>query len=55
MFHNVVVTPDREANLRTYTGKSSRKISQPVKLNDYVWDKKVKYSIDKYVNYSNLS
>ncbi|PWA87049.1 calmodulin-related protein [Artemisia annua] len=36
MFHDVVitpvVTPDRQANMRTYTRKSSRKTSQPVKL-----------------------
>ncbi|PWA83654.1 ribonuclease H-like domain-containing protein [Artemisia annua] len=59
MFHDVVitpvVTPDRQANMRTYTRKSSRKTSQPVKLSDYVLDNKVKYSIDKTVNYSHLS
>lgn len=59
MFHDVVVTPfvtlDRQANMKTYTRKSSRKTSQPIKLCDYVLDNKVKYSIDKTVNYSNLN
>ncbi|GJV13759.1 ribonuclease H-like domain-containing protein [Tanacetum coccineum] len=35
--------------------KSSRKSIMPSKLNDYVVDIKVKYGLNKYVNYSNLS
>ncbi|GJS13403.1 putative RNA-directed DNA polymerase [Tanacetum coccineum] len=35
--------------------KSNRKSVMPSKLNDYVIDSKVKYGLDKYVNYSNLS
>ena len=59
MFHDVVVTPvvtpEREANMRTYTRKSSRKTNQPIRFNDYVLNSKVKYSINKSVNYSNLN
>ncbi|PWA44976.1 Leucine-rich repeat-containing N-terminal, type 2 [Artemisia annua] len=55
MFHETiitpVVTPERLANMRTYTRHSSRKSVPPVKLSDYVLDGKVKYGIDKSVNY----
>ncbi|PWA37041.1 hypothetical protein CTI12_AA594340 [Artemisia annua] len=56
MFHETiitpVVTPERLANMRTYKRHSSRKSVPPVKLSDYVLDGKVKYGIDKSVNYS---
>ena len=46
MFHDTiitrVVTPERLANMRTYTRHSSRKSVPPVKLSDYVLDGKVK-------------
>nr|GEU76906.1 ribonuclease H-like domain-containing protein [Tanacetum cinerariifolium] len=35
--------------------RSSRKTSMPKKFSDFKVDSKVKYSIDKHVNYSNLS
>ncbi|GJU92472.1 putative RNA-directed DNA polymerase [Tanacetum coccineum] len=41
--------------LKFFTRKSSRKTKLPTKLGDFVLDKKVKYGLDKYVNYSNLS
>ncbi|GJV73226.1 putative RNA-directed DNA polymerase [Tanacetum coccineum] len=53
MFHTPNIIPDRQSddNLR----RSSRKVNLPKKFSDYKLDNKVKYSIDKYVNYSNLS
>nr|GEV25430.1 ribonuclease H-like domain-containing protein [Tanacetum cinerariifolium]GEX75113.1 ribonuclease H-like domain-containing protein [Tanacetum cinerariifolium] len=35
--------------------KSSRKTTLPRKLRDYVFDKNVKYGIDKFVNYTHLN
>ncbi|GJX88637.1 reverse transcriptase domain-containing protein [Tanacetum coccineum] len=43
------------SGLKFYTRKSSRKTKLPVKLGDFVLDKKVKYGVAKYVNYSKLS
>nr|GEX58636.1 putative reverse transcriptase, RNA-dependent DNA polymerase, Gag-polypeptide of LTR copia-type [Tanacetum cinerariifolium] len=34
--------------------RSSRQTKLPIKLNDYVLNSKVKYGIEKFVNYSNL-
>nr|GEZ41280.1 putative reverse transcriptase, RNA-dependent DNA polymerase, Gag-polypeptide of LTR copia-type [Tanacetum cinerariifolium] len=48
---NVIPDSQCASNLR----KSSRKTNMPKKLNDFKVDTKVKYSIDKHVNYSNLS
>ncbi|GJR28421.1 putative RNA-directed DNA polymerase [Tanacetum coccineum] len=53
MFEIPSVIPDSqsEVNLR----RSSRKTSVPKKFSDFKLDSKVKYSIDKHVNYSSLS
>ncbi|GJU06584.1 ribonuclease H-like domain-containing protein [Tanacetum coccineum] len=48
---NMVPDSQSEVNLR----RSSRKTSMPKKFSDFKVDFKVKYSIDKHVNYSNLS
>ncbi|GJT65299.1 ribonuclease H-like domain-containing protein [Tanacetum coccineum] len=48
---NVVLDSQSGFNPR----RSSRKTSMPKKLSDFKLDTKVKYSIDKQVNYSNLS
>ncbi|GJU86702.1 putative RNA-directed DNA polymerase [Tanacetum coccineum] len=42
-------------NHRGQPRRSSRKASMPVKFSDFKVDTKVKYNIDKYVNYSKLS
>ena len=51
----VIVTPSKQSNLRTYVRRSDRKTQMPVKLSDYEVDTKVKYNIDKHVNYSKLN
>ncbi|GJX56034.1 ribonuclease H-like domain-containing protein, partial [Tanacetum coccineum] len=48
---NVVPDSQSDSNLR----RSSRTTSLPKKLSDFKIDTKVKYNIDKQVNYSNLS
>ncbi|GJW46116.1 ribonuclease H-like domain-containing protein [Tanacetum coccineum] len=48
---NMVLDSQSEVNLR----RSSRKTSMPKKFSDFKVDSKVTYSIDKHVNYSNLS
>ncbi|GJW97593.1 putative RNA-directed DNA polymerase, partial [Tanacetum coccineum] len=48
---NVIPNSQSEVNLR----RSFRKTSMPKRFSDFKVDTKVKYSIDKHVNYSNLS
>jgi hypothetical protein len=55
LFNVPIVTPDKQSNLKTCVRKSSRKTQMPVKLADYEVNTKIKYIIDKQVNYSKLS
>ncbi|GKD37994.1 ribonuclease H-like domain-containing protein [Tanacetum coccineum] len=49
--HNITNVNSDQPNLR----KSSRTSKLPIKLSNFVLDDKVKYDINKHVNYSNLS
>ena len=51
----VVETPDKQSTFKTYIRRSARKTQMPVKLSDYEVNTKVKYNIDKHVNYSKLN
>ncbi|GKD76241.1 hypothetical protein Tco_1334523 [Tanacetum coccineum] len=49
--HNITNVNSDQPNLK----KSSRTSKLPTKLSDFILDDKVKYGINKHVNYSNLS
>nr|GEY36647.1 ribonuclease H-like domain-containing protein [Tanacetum cinerariifolium] len=53
MFEKTNVVPDSQSVVNSR--RSFRKTSMPKKFSDFKVDTKVKYSIDKQVNYSNLS
>nr|GEU29321.1 ribonuclease H-like domain-containing protein [Tanacetum cinerariifolium] len=53
MFEKTNVVPDSQSVVNPR--RSSRKTSMPKKFSDFKVDTKVKYSIDKQVNYSNIS
>nr|GEU69058.1 putative reverse transcriptase, RNA-dependent DNA polymerase, Gag-polypeptide of LTR copia-type [Tanacetum cinerariifolium] len=53
MFQTPDVIPDSQSDFNPR--RSSRKTNMPKKLSDFKTDTRVKYSIDKQVNYSNLS